>query len=307
MLTVFSRHPAMNGEGCITVQDVGNVTAEPGFSLANTVGPARWVGNRSLRHTIIDRSLVAVESAGGETIARQLQQEPDGSLPVRSTHPAADHQAWFNRLCRQSSPPAEWTDPVIAGIAHAYPGLRSFTDGSLFCGLVTSIIGQSISLASATAAQRRLTMCFGAGVEILGGKMAPLPDAAQLSEASVELIRSSGVTWKRAEALKAIAREVINGNLPGDVDANADMEALEKMLLALPMVGKWTAASALLWGIGAPDAFPTGDVALLRAARLAYDRESMTLKDLDALADQWRPFRGIATRLLWTSLFGPAW
>jgi DNA-3-methyladenine glycosylase II len=289
------------------LHDVGIVTSQTGFSLSNTVGPVRWGGDRSLRHAIIDRSLVTVESMGGEVIARQVTEEPGGVLRVKTTHPTAEHQVWFDSICRGDLAPAEWTDPVIVGIARSYPGMRSFSDGSLFGGIVTSITGQSISLASATAAQRRLTMCFSDGIQVLGRLMAPLPDAAQLSEASVELIRTSGVTWKRAEALKAIAREVINGNLPIDVKGDIDTEALEKALLALPMVGKWTAASALLWGIGAPDAFPTGDVALLRAARLAYDRESMRLKDLDALAEQWRPYRGIATRLLWTNLFGPAW
>jgi 3-methyladenine DNA glycosylase/8-oxoguanine DNA glycosylase len=76
--------------------------------------------------------------------------------------------------------------------------------------------------------------------------------------------------------------------------------------MALPLVGRWTAESVVLWGIGAPDAHPTGDVALLRAARAAYGRPELTLKELDVLAEQWRPARGLAARLLWTELFGPA-
>jgi DNA-3-methyladenine glycosylase II len=287
--------------------DAGIIPTERGFSLATTVGPVRWGGDRSLRHAIVDRALIAMERAQDETIVRKVVQNIDGSVHIMSNHPHLDHAPWFERSCRRTTPEASWTDPVISNIATAYPGMRSFTDGSLFGGLLTSIIGQSISLASATAAQRRLTLCVTDGIEILGRTVAPLPGADQLADASVELIRSSGVTWKRAEALKSIAREVVAGNLPDAIGDDVDLVALERDLLALPMVGKWTAASTLLWGIGAPDAYPTGDVALLRAARLAYDQESMTLKDVDRLADHWRPFRGIATRLLWTNLFGPAW
>ena len=130
-------------------------------------------------------------------------------------------------------------------------------------------------------------------------------NAAALAEASLALIRESGVTWKRAEGLQAIAREHLAGNLPtGDED---DIQLITRELVQLPIVGPWTAASALLWGVGAADAWPKGDVALLRAARLAYDRDGMTMRELDALAESWRPHRAIAARLLWTGLLGPGW
>jgi DNA-3-methyladenine glycosylase II len=79
---------------------------------------------------------------------------------------------------------------------------------------------------------------------------------------------------------------------------------VERELLALPQVGPWTASSALLWGVGAPDAWPTGDVALLRAFKHALGDDGLTLKTMDPLAEPWRPHRGIAARLLWTNLFG---
>lgn len=82
---------------------------------------------------------------------------------------------------------------------------------------------------------------------------------------------------------------------------------IERELRTLPLVGPWTAASALLWGPGEPDAYPRGDVVLLRAARLAYDQDEMTMNDLDRIAEGWRPYRAIASRLLWTGLLGPAW
>ncbi len=198
----------------------------------------------------------------------------------------------------------EWTDPVIRRLHRRFPGLWSLTDGGLFHGLVTSIIGQSISIASAMATQRRLALSFSAPIVIDGRELVPLPTAGQLAEAPVELIRASGVTWKRAEALKVIAREESDGNLPA---TNADAEAVTRDLRALPLVGPWTAASALLWGLGAPDVYPSGDVALLRAARVAYDNDGMTMKDLDRLSEGWRPYRALATRLLWTALLGPAW
>lgn len=253
---------------------------------------------------ILGREVIILDAEVTGPVIRRLRQ--DGALlRIESNVDPSLHEPWLARTFRAHPAIEQWTDPVIASLADRYTGLSSYTDGSLFAGLVTSIIGQSISIASAMSVQRRLALSFHQGVVIEDRVMAPLPTAEDLAEAPLETIRESGVTWKRAEGLQAVAREAIRGNLPtGEED---DLAIVERELVKLPMVGPWTAASALLWGVGAPDAFPKGDVALLRAARLAYDRDDMTMRDLDALAESWRPYRAIATRLLWTGLLGPGW
>lgn len=273
------------------------------FSLRFSAGPARWGGEASPRQATIGQRFVLVDAGTGTTVSRRVTQDADGLLQVQSTDPA-DDPAWFSRVFRNGPAKREWADPVIQALDERFPGLWALTDGGLFEGLVTSIVGQSISIASAMAAQRRLAMSFRDSVTIDGRPFVPLPSADHLADASVELIRASGVTWRRAEALREIAREHIAGNLPNEDD---DPVTIERELRKLPLVGPWTAASALLWGLGAPDAFPSGDVALLRAARLAYDQDGMTMKDLHTRAEQWRPHRAIATRLLWIALLGPAW
>ncbi len=276
----------------------------PTFSLRISAGPIAWAAGRSPRAAITGREVVLVDTEDGSLTVRRIRQEGDG-VRITPDGPTGSDAQWFARTFRAHDPIDRWGDPVIASLAERYPGLRSYTDGSLFTGLVTSIIGQSISIASAMSVQRRLALSFHRGVDVDGRTMAPLPTPEDLAEAPVALIRESGVTWKRAEGLQAIAREAIAGNLPPDDDT--DLSTVERELVKLPMVGPWTAASTLLWGIGAADAFPKGDVALLRAARLAYDDDGMTMRDLDALAERWRPHRAIATRLLWTGLLGPGW
>jgi 3-methyladenine DNA glycosylase/8-oxoguanine DNA glycosylase len=96
------------------------------------------------------------------------------------------------------------------------------------------------------------------------------------------------------------------GRFPHDPSDDAAIERTLAELRALPLVGPWTARSALLWGIGAPDVHPIGDVALLRAARQAYGNPALTMKELDLQSDRWRPGRSWAARLLWTNLLGVA-
>jgi DNA-3-methyladenine glycosylase II len=65
-------------------------------------------------------------------------------------------------------------------------------------------------------------------------------------------------------------------------------------------IGPWTADVYLLFCLGHPDAFPAGDLALQEAARVAYGLEARpSVKELIALAERWRPWRGVAAKVLW--------
>lgn len=274
------------------------------FSLRTSCAPVWWVGNRNPRQAWIDGALVHVEREGDEVILREVRQANAGQVSIASTSTSQADESWLRRMFTTNLAMPAFADPIIARLARRYPGLFPFSDGSLFNGILTAIIGQSVSLASAAAAQHKLARSFGDGIAAYGREFWPLPSAGQLADAPVALIRASGVTWKRAEAIHHIAREHLAGNLPGDKHAREHPDQVAAELLKLPLVGKWTAESVLLWGIGAPNAYPPGDVALLRAVRQAYNRPEMDMNDLLVLAEQWQPARSIAARLLWTDLLG---
>jgi len=276
------------------------------FSLAQTCGPAAWVGHRSPRHQWHAGTLTSVEWEGDRVVWRKVRQRPAGGLDIMGTASAGCDADWAHRVLGTGIRLPEYSDPTVAALAREYPGLRPMGDGSLFEGLITSIAGQSISVAAAAVTQAKLSRSFSEPVTVDGRDYWPLPTAAQLAEAPLELIRQSGVTWKRAEAIRGVAERQLRGELPSDADARCEPERVVKALVGLPGIGRWTAESAVLWGVGAPDAHPTGDVALLRAAKAAYARPDLTLKTLDLLAEAWRPARALAARLLWTKLFGPA-
>lgn len=255
----------------------------PHMILQQSSGPIRWMPTGSAHRAIIDRRVYVLD--GGSVV------ELDGITPGRFLDPHLDHVAF--------------SDPVIARLSANLPGLRPLADGGLWEGLVTSITGQAVSLHSAAAFQRRLCTMFSQPVHAHGREFLALPTADQVADASPERIKSIGLTGKRAQGLIAVAREVADGHVHEPTAESP--ESWMRDLCQLPMVGPWTAASALLWGVGHPDVYPKGDVALLKAARLAYDDSGMTMKELDALSEAWRPQRAIAARLLWTNLLGMGW
>lgn len=276
------------------------------FRLANTCGPVAWVGARSPRHAWAQGTLTWVGWEGDRVAWRKVRQGPAGFIDITGEATIASDREWGRAVLGTDIVMPTFGDPLIEALAERFPGLHPYCDGSLFDGIVTAIVGQSISVAAAAVTQAKLAALYGEPIQLDGRPFRPLPTAKHLAESSVELIRTSGVTWKRAEGIKFAAEEMTRGGLPSDAVARSEPDEAVKALVQLPLVGRWTAESAVLWGIGAPNAHPTGDIALLRAARQAYDRPEMTLKELDRLAEGWQPGRGLAARLLWTSLFGAA-
>jgi DNA-3-methyladenine glycosylase II len=288
----FSRTVAVNGP----------------FSLAATCGPVAWGRDRWPNVGWQNGRFTWVGWEAGAVVWRTVCQSADDSttLTVRGTADPDHDAAWADGCLGTATPAPSFSDPILQGLRGAFPGLRTYAAGSLIEGLISSIVGQSISVAAAAVAQARLAALFHDGIEVDGRRFLPFPRADQLAASEPALVRQSGVTWRRAEAIVAATRAALAGALPASADARRDPDAARVALRSLPLVGPWTAESALLWGLGAADAHPTGDVALLRAVRLAYERPDVTLKELDVLADAWKPARAWAARLLWTNLLGPA-
>lgn len=277
------------------------------FSLALTCGPVAWVGHRSPRHAWYAGTLRWIGWEGDQVVWRQVEEGNAHVLNIKTNKDRGEaHAEWARAVLGSDAVLPHFTDPVIDRLAQQFTGLYPYCDGSLFDGIVTAIVGQSISVAAAAVTQGRLASLFNSPVSIADREFRPLPRADQLADASPELVRSAGVTRRRAEALVYAARVQLDGLLPADGAARRNPEGASRALQDLPLVGRWTAESALLWGVGAPDAYPAGDVALLRAARHVYARPALTMRELDLLAEEWRPARGLAARLLWTALFGAA-
>ena len=286
---------------------VRQIPVDPGFSLAQTCGPVAWAAGRWPDLEWRDGCLIRVVRSLGLATPEVIWPSADGSsLLVAAPGSIASND--LDGILQMHRVMPDWQDSVIAALASRFSGLRPFAYGSVYLGLLTSIVGQSISVASAATTQGRLAALLADPVELAGRRFWPLPPASRLAEASVELVRSSGVTWRRAEALVSIARRAADGRLPSDRPGWSDLASSDQLaaLRDLPLVGPWTARSSLLWGVADDRVWPEGDAALLRAARLAYDDAGLDQAGLGRLAAGWGPAPGWAARLLWAGLFGAA-
>ena len=166
------------------------------------------------------------------------------------------------------------------------PPLRKREPG--FPGLVAIIVSQQVSTASAAAIWSRVKTRF------------PKLDEQTLLSASDDDLRHVGLSAPKIRTLRAVAEAVASGTLPlGSLPALSAEEAIAT-LTQVKGIGPWTADIYLLFCLGHSDAFPAGDLALQEAARIGFSLDGRpSPNDLIALADMWRPWRGVAAKVLW--------
>ncbi|HMD50747.1 MAG TPA: AlkA N-terminal domain-containing protein [Bryobacteraceae bacterium] len=144
---------------------------------------------------------------------------------------------------------------------------------------VRAVLGQQVTVKGASTLAARLVEAFGP------------PKAEILADANLTGI---GLTKARAESLRALARAVAGGRLR--FDGSAATSDVIAQLCDLPGLGPWTANYIAMRALGDPDAFPASDLGLLKAARVSSARQ------LEEMAEAWRPWRSYAALYLWESL-----
>jgi AraC family transcriptional regulator of adaptative response / DNA-3-methyladenine glycosylase II len=77
------------------------------------------------------------------------------------------------------------------------------------------------------------------------------------------------------------------------LEPDGDPESTRAKLREIPGIGDWTADYIAMRCLGWPDAFPAGDLGVLKALKVTKPKEAL------ALAEQWRPWRAYAVMHLW--------
>jgi DNA-3-methyladenine glycosylase II len=159
--------------------------------------------------------------------------------------------------------------------------LRRQADG--FGALLSAIVGQQVSVASADAVWTRL-------------QAAGLTEAAAMAEASDDALRAVGLSRQKARYGRALAQADIDFDaLRGEPDA-----VVIATLTALPGIGLWTAEIYAMFALGRADVFAPGDLAMQEAAKMLFGlNDRPNERTLRALAAAWSPWRSVAARILW--------
>ncbi len=159
--------------------------------------------------------------------------------------------------------------------------LRLKPDG--FAQLLSAIVSQQVSVASANAIWGRLTEA---------GMITP----EAVRSTSEDRLKELGLSRQKVRYAHALA------------GAGIDYPALRqtptsdvlRTLTAVPGIGTWTAEIYAMFSLRRADVFAPGDLALQEAARLIFDLpERPKERALREMAQDWSPWRSVAARIMW--------
>jgi len=160
-----------------------------------------------------------------------------------------------------------------------------------FEALLRSIVAQQVSVASATAIWARVEE-----------NIDPLTPENFLRKRAATM-RKCGLSRPKARYGRALSEALVSGALDlKRLPRMADEDAIAH-LTQVPGIGQWTAEIYLMFSLGRPDVFPSGDIALQNTFQLVAGLdERPSTNEIAVIAERWSPYRAVAARVLWTYL-----
>ncbi len=194
-------------------------------------------------------------------------------------------------------------DPVLARLIDARPDfdpgawMDELPPMDLFGALLFQVTGQQLSVAATRATVARIEGLFGGH----------LPSPAELLSVDPAKIREAGLSWRKISTLRELAERLTDGRLNQDALSSLPDEELIAELTTIPGIGPWTVQGAMLVALRREDVVLAGDLGLRKAVRALYELDHLpTQQEVLDIADNWRPYRSLATSYLFSAAFEPA-
>jgi AraC family transcriptional regulator of adaptative response / DNA-3-methyladenine glycosylase II len=188
-------------------------------------------------------------------------------------------------------------DPRLKKAVRRLPGLRVAGAFDGFELAVRAVLGQQVSVKAASTVAGRWAQAFGTPIATPFAQLNRLtPSAKRMASVPYGEICALGVVGARARCLVALAAAVVERRV--DLNFAGDAEEQIESLMGVTGIGPWTAQYIAMRALHWHDAFPSGDLMLMRAA-------NADKRQLQELAEAWRPWRAYAAHYLWQSLHSP--
>lgn len=167
------------------------------------------------------------------------------------------------------------------------PGPRMMTPG--FATLIRIIVDQQVSTAAGAAIWAKLA-------KAAGGRVTP----RSLLTLGEKGLRANGMSGPKARYSLGLAEAAAARKLNFRALERASDDEVRATLTAFKGIGNWTVDMYLMFGMGRPDVWPVGDLAIQNAIKILHALEERPAADqLEALGAGWRPYRSSAALLLW--------
>lgn len=167
-----------------------------------------------------------------------------------------------------------------------YPEPRIRPEG--YATLLRTILGQQVSVASATSVWDKLEALLGEGCP---------PE--KLIAREFDELRACGMSRQKQGYARSLAELILSGELDLENLPKDDEEAIAE-LTQIKGIGRWSAEIYLLFALGRPDIWPAGDLAVqIGIGKIMGHDDRPSEKDLRDMAEPWSPHRGAIAIFTW--------
>jgi DNA-3-methyladenine glycosylase II len=190
----------------------------------------------------------------------------------------------FTLLCNKLAK----KDRELRNIIKQYGSPPMWTRPASFQTLILFILEQQVSLASAYAAFKKLKERIG---YVTPSKILSLTD---------EELRSCYFSRQKIVYARELAKAVQSKQLRLNKIAIAHEDEIRIELKKIKGIGDWTVDVYLMHALQRTDLFPLGDIALVNSLKEIKQLHPHTTKEkMLKIAEPWRPYRTIASMILW--------
>jgi DNA-3-methyladenine glycosylase II len=195
-------------------------------------------------------------------------------------------------------------DPLLAPLVRRFRGLRIAGYPSLWEALVTAVLSQQVNLSLAFGIRAHLATSFGRRRTIRGETFFAFPQPDRIAQVGERGLQGFRMSASKIGTVARLAKGFSSGELSESEIAALPEEAAIERLMEIKGIGRWTAETALLRGLARADAFPAGDLGILKylAEGLFEHGRRASESEMRLYAERWRPWRGLALVYSWAEL-----
>ena len=160
-----------------------------------------------------------------------------------------------------------------------------------YTSLVKTIIYQQLSGKAAGTIYKRFLNLY------------PLkhPTKSQLINTEFHVLRSVGLSNRKSEYIKAIAKFFNENKISIKDFKNMSDEEIRKQLITIKGIGHWTIDMFLMFTLNRLDVFPVLDLGIKKGFAKFFGLKNMPSESfMNKKANKWKPYRSIAAHYFWS-------
>lgn len=157
----------------------------------------------------------------------------------------------------------------------------------VFQALISSVIGQQVSIKAAKTVESRLLKIIGS--------ITP----ENLERIDIDTIQKCGMSFRKAGYIKGIGEAALLNEIDFNSLHKLSNEEVVKKLSSLHGVGEWTAEMILISGLQRPDIVSYKDLGIRRAMMTLYGLDELSKTEFDKYRKRYSPYGTVASIYLW--------